>query len=148
MIKNSSNTSTHDIVRNNLQEVFIAKRDEYPTTRSEATELLDKYDEKKPPNTVASEGTAFTQKGKKGQSTEKKGAGKKESEGDDDAPKKNFFENKECFICGKKGHGAKKCPEKKKKNDNDDLSVSSKSSKKSIEEFEKKLKNATNNSRN
>lgn len=39
--------------------------------------------------------------------------------------------NEECFICGKKGHGAKKCPEKKKKSD-DDSSVSSKSSKKSI----------------
>lgn len=95
LIKNSSNTSTHDIVRNNLQEAFIAKQDEYPTTRSEATELLDKYEEKKPPSTVASKGTAFTQKGKKGQSTEKKGAGKKGDDGDDDAPKKNFFEHKE-----------------------------------------------------
>ena len=143
LIKNSSNISTHDTVRNNLLESFIAKRDEYPTTRSEAIELLNKYDEKKPTNTVASEGTAFTQKGKKNQSTDKKGAPKKEG-GDDDTPKKNFWENKECYICGKKGHGAKKCPNKKNKSESDDSSVSSKSSKKSIEELEKKMKNSMN----
>jgi hypothetical protein len=142
LVKNSSNTSTHDIVRNNLQESFIAKRDEYPMTRSDAIDLLNKYDEKAPPNKLASEGTAFAQKGKKNQnqSTDKKSAGKKEGE-DDDTPKKNFWENKECYICGKKGHGVKKCPNKKK-NESDDSSMSSKSSKKSIDEFEKKLKNA------
>ena len=138
LIKNSSNISTHDTVRNNLLKAFIAKRDEYPTTRSEAIELLNKYDEKKPANTVASEGTAFVQKGKKNQSTDKKAAPKKEG-GDDDTPKKSFWENKECYICGKKGHGVKKCPNKKKA-DSDDSSLSSKSSKKSIEELEKKMK--------
>ena len=90
---------------------------------------------------MASEGTDFAQKGKNNQSTEKKGAGKKEDEGDE-TPKKNYFENKECFMCGKKGHGAKKCPSKKKSNESDDSSVSTKLSEKSIEEFEKKLKNA------
>ena len=143
LIKNSSNTSTHDTVRNNLLESFIAKRDEYPTTRSEAIELLNKYDEKKPANTVASEGTAFAQKGKKNQSTDKKAAPKKEG-GDDDTPKKNFWENKECYICGKKGHGVKKCPSKKSKGDSDDSSVSSKSSKRSIEDLEKKIKSSMN----
>ena len=139
LIKNSSSISTHETVRNNLLEAFIAKRDEYPSTRSEAIELLNKYDEKKPTNTVASEGTAFAQKGnKKNQATDKKGAPKKEG-GDDDTPKKNFWENKECYICGKKGHGVKKCPSKKKA-DSDDSSVSSKSCKKSIEELEKKMK--------
>ena len=65
LIKNSSNTSTHDVVCNNLLEAFIAKRDKYPTTRLEAIERLNKYDEKKPPNVVASKGTAFAQKTKK-----------------------------------------------------------------------------------
>jgi hypothetical protein len=78
LIKNSSNISTHDIVRNNLLEAFIAKIDKYRTKRSEAIELLNKYDEKKPPNSVASEETAFAQTGEKNQSTEKKGAAKKE----------------------------------------------------------------------
>lgn len=56
-------------------------------------------------------------------------------------PRKTSSRTKNA-LCGKKGHGAKKCPNKKKNNESDDSSVSSKSSKKSIKEFEKKLKNA------
>ena len=78
LIRNSSTSSAHDAVRNNLLEAFIAKRDEYPATRSNTIGLLNKYDEKKVPTMVASEGTAFAQKGKKGQAAEKKGTKKKE----------------------------------------------------------------------
>ncbi len=45
-------------------------------------------------------------------------------------------------MCGKKGHGAKKCPQQAKKDVSNDLYVSSKSSasaKKSIEDFKKKI---------
>jgi hypothetical protein len=59
LIKNCSSSSTHNRVRNNLQEAFIAKRDEYPTMRSDA--ILSMYNDKKVPTTVASEGTAFEQ---------------------------------------------------------------------------------------
>jgi hypothetical protein len=52
LIANSSNTSIHESVKNNLLEAYIAKRDEYPSTRSEAIALLNKYDEKKPPTTA------------------------------------------------------------------------------------------------
>jgi hypothetical protein len=65
IIANSSGTSTHESVKNNLLDAFIAKRDKYPATRSDAIALLNKYDEKKPPPTAGSEGTAFAQKGKK-----------------------------------------------------------------------------------
>jgi hypothetical protein len=140
LIKNSSSTSTHDTVRNNLQEAFIAKRDEYPTTRSDAIGLLNKYDDKKVPTTVASEGTAFAQKGKKAAATTDKKGNKNEDEGEEE-PKKNPYANKDCFVCGKKGHGARKCPEKIKKDTDDSSTSSGKSSKKSINEFEKKLKN-------
>jgi hypothetical protein len=64
LIANSSSTANHESIKNNLLEAFIAKRDEYPTTRSDAIALLNKYDEKKPPPTGTSEGTAFAQKGK------------------------------------------------------------------------------------
>jgi len=130
-------------VRNNLQEAFIAKRDEYPTTRSDAIGLLNKYDDKKVPTTVASEGTAFAQKGKKAAAANEKKSNKneKEDEGKDE-PRKNPYANKECFVCGKKGHGARKCPSKFKKDSDNSSQSSGKSSKKSIEEFEKKLKNA------
>ena len=141
IITNSSSTSIHESVKNNLLEAYIAKRDEYPATRSDAIALLNKYDEKKPPPTSASEGTAFVQKGKKKETT-KKGDAKTTGDKKQEKSDKKFFEDKECFICGKKGHGAKKCPNKTKPkgDDTDDSSISSKSSK--IDELEKKLKSA------
>ncbi len=55
------------MVKNNLLEEFIARRDEYPESRSNAIALLNKYDKRKPPPTAAaSKGTAFAQKGQKG----------------------------------------------------------------------------------
>ena len=106
--------------------------------RSEAIAILNKYDEKKPTVLVPSEGTAFAQKGKKGNA---KKNDKKEEEKKGEEPV-NYFADKECFVCGKKGHGAKKCPQQAKKEAFDDSSVSSKSStsaKKSLEEFKKKM---------
>ncbi len=132
-------------MRNNLQEAFIAKRDEYPTSRSNAIALINKYDEKKVPTTVASEGTVFAQKGKKGQFADKKGGKKKDNKEEENnkEEKKNPCEHKECFVCSKKGHGAKKCPNRPKK-EGDDSSESSKSSKKNIvEDFAKNLRNAS-----
>jgi hypothetical protein len=128
-------------VRNNLLEAYIAKRDEYPTTRSDAISLLNKYDDKKTVQHVPSEGTAFTQKGKKGEAAKKGGKSKNEDDKDDGEKKKKFYENKECFLCGKKGHSVKKCPERQNKDASDDSSISSKSSKR-INDFERKLKNA------
>ena len=132
----SSNTPTHETIKSNLLEAFIAKCDGYPKTRSDASALLNKYDERKQQPAAASEGTAFTQKGNK-KGLGKKGAAaatlKKEEEANDE-PKKNLFENRECFVCGEKGHGAKKCPNKNRKS-NDDASTSSKSSKASLEDF-------------
>jgi hypothetical protein len=136
LIINSSNTPTHEPLNNNLMEAFIAKRDEYPTARSKAIMLLNKYDERKPPPTAASEGTAFVQaKGKKKGEEKKKGD---EKAAEEKPEKKDFFKDRECFICNKKGHPAAKCPSRKKSTDSDDSSISSKSSK--IEELEKKMK--------
>ena len=46
----------------------------------------------------------------------------------------------ECFVCNKKGHYANKCPNKPKSSDNDDSSLSSRSSK--LGDLEKKIKSA------
>ncbi|MGL6132320.1 MAG: hypothetical protein ACRCZ9_11980, partial [Fusobacteriaceae bacterium] len=132
LIKNSSSTNSHDLVRNNLLESFIAKRDEYPLSRSDAIAILNKYDEKKPSLQVASDGTAFAQKGKKI---------KAERKDSDSVDKKNYFADKECFICGKKGHGAKSCPEKVKGESSED-STKSKFSVKNMKELEQKLNTA------
>jgi hypothetical protein len=113
LLVNSSNTSTHESVKNNLLEAFIARRDEYLESRSDA--ILNKYDERKPPPTAAaSEGTAFAQKGQKGKKkTDEKI--KKDDRNDEKSKStdKDFWKDKECFICNKKGHPAAKCPLKK-----------------------------------
>ena len=144
LIANSSNTTSHESIKNNLVEAFIAKRDEYPTTRSDAIALLNKYDEKKPTPTGASEGTAFAQKAKGKAKGKEKGDDKKPpSEPKQSKNDKKFFSDKECFVCGKTGHGAKSCPNRKKSksDDDDDSSISSKSSK--IGDLEKKLKSTS-----
>jgi hypothetical protein len=72
-----------------------------------------------------SEGTSFAQKGKY------KGSEKKKS--DNKNPKKvefdkDFYKDKECFHCGKKGHPKSACTVKLKDSDDDDKSVGSKRS--------------------
>ena len=96
-----------------------------------------------------SEGTAFTQKGKKNDKINKgKGKSSNKKKADDlkkgDKSKKYWFADKTCYLCGKTGHGVKKCPKQSTKDD-DNASVSSKSSKsissakKSIEQLEQNL---------
>jgi len=144
LIANSSNTPTHETVKSNLLEAFIAKRDEYPESRSDAIALLNKYDERKQPPTAASKGTTFAQKGKKD--------GKKDNDKpkDKSKPKDGKSEKKKtpegnadgfkCYVCNQKGHKANKCPKIKQLKDADDSSVSSKSSKSKLEELEKIVK--------
>lgn len=109
LIVNSSNTATHESVKINLLEAFIAKRDEYPINRSKAIALLNKYDKRKPPPASSpSDGTAFAQKGKKKQQDKTKAGEKKDEvkEKKAETPSKHdkkFFADKECYICGKKG---------------------------------------------
>jgi len=71
---------------------------------------------------VASQGTAFAQKQKE------KGAGTPAKGGTDECNyNKEYFADKECHTCGKKGHPARCCPQTKKKTKKgtDEASVSS-----------------------
>ncbi len=115
--------------------LFIARRDENPDSRTDAIVLLNKYDERKPPLTTASNGTAFAQKGKKKSGDKDK---KKDDNDKDNKSSKKDIDKIECFICNKKGHYASKCPMNPKSMDSDDSSISSKSSK--LKELKKKIK--------
>ncbi len=91
------------------------------------------------------QGTAFAQKrGRPKKGEEKKGSNKPKAEKKDFV--KEYFKDLPCFKCGKKGHQQLHCPTKT--NDDDDLSISSRSSRSSksgrklkIKDFENQFKN-------
>jgi len=85
------------------------------------------------PAPVAAQGTAFAQK--------QKGAGTPVI-GTECTYNKEYFADKECHTCGKKGHPARCCPKKgkAKKDSEDDKSVSSSKSTKTIKSLAKQVK--------
>jgi hypothetical protein len=93
--------ASHDKIKSDLSDDFTKGSDNYPVTPQQTLLLLDKYS-KKPTVVATSEGTAFAQKGKKGEA--KKDSGDKKVEFD-----KEFYKDKECFRCGKKGHPKSAC---------------------------------------
>ena len=101
--------------------------------------LTDHYS-KAPTAITNSEGTAFAQN-----------AAKKKKKGDKDKTKsdtpkdpkdfdKEWWKDKECYRCGKKGHPATACLVKPPSDDDDKSSCSSKSSSKAIAEIQKSMK--------
>ena len=121
----------HGKLKMDLQDGFATGNDWYPKNRQEALHLLDKYTKSVVVAPAASEGTSFAQKGTKG---------------DYD---KDYWKDKECYNCNKKGHPSSSCPlkdkkkdKKKKKEKDDDSSTSSKSSKSSSSSITKLQKQA------
>ena len=102
LLKTSSNS--HDKIKSDLSDDYTKGSDNYPITPQQTLLLLDKYS-KKPALMAQSEGTAFAQKGKKGDA--------KKKAGDDDPKKfeydKDFYKERVCFRCGKKGHPKAAC---------------------------------------
>ena len=125
----------HHKLKTNLSDAFTTGEDGFPQNRQEVLHLLDKYSKATVLNTpTGSEGLAFAQKGGK-------------TPGNSNS-NKDYWKDKECYNCGKKGHPANKCPDSKKGSKNskhgDDASRSSKSSKtskaKSITKLHKEMK--------
>ncbi len=106
--------------------------------------FLDRYSKSAPADS-GSQGTAFAQKGgraKKGD--EKKASDKPKGEKKDFD--KEYFKDKPCFKCGKKGHPQLHCPVK---DDNDNnLSISSRSSRASKSGRKPKIKDFKNQFKN
>jgi hypothetical protein len=118
LLKTSSNS--HDKVKSDLSDDFTKGSNNYPTTPQGMLLLLDKYS-KKPMAMTQSEGTAFAQKeAKKSKSKKVDSADPKKVEFD-----KEFYKDKECYRCGKKGHPKAGCTVKLVAADNDKSTKSS-----------------------
>ena len=120
-----SSSAKHVKIKEDLSDDYTKGTDNYPQTRSQALMMMDHYS-KSPAAVAISEGTAFAQSGKK----KKDDKNKAKSDGKDKDPKdfdKDYWKDKECYRCGKKGHPASACSVKPPKDDNDDSKSASKS---------------------
>jgi hypothetical protein len=93
---------------------------QYPKTRQQTLHLLDKYSKTVVARVTQSVGTSFTQKSGQGGSRGSNGNGKGS---DSSTYDKNYWKDKECYKCHKKGHPEMHCP--KKPSDDDDISLES-----------------------
>ncbi len=105
LIKTSN--SKHDKIKDDLSDDYTKGSDNHLQTRSQALMLID-HNSKTPTAITTSEGTAFAQSGKK-----KKKVGDKEKKPKAAKDPKDFnkewWKDKECYRCGKKGHPASAC---------------------------------------
>jgi hypothetical protein len=113
----------HNKLKVDLQNDFTTGDDRYPKNRQEVLHLLDKYSKTAVATITPSEGSTFIQEGDRDE---------------EEHYDKEWWEDKTCYKCEKKGHPASNCPNKKKggskgggkkKKDDDEKSRSSKSSK-------------------
>jgi hypothetical protein len=99
--------SKHDKIKDDLLDDYTKGSDNYPQTRLQALMLMDHYS-KTPTAITTLEGTTFAQSGKK-----KKKVGDKEKKPEAAKNPKDFdkewWKDKECYRCGKKGHPASAC---------------------------------------
>ena len=106
-----------------LQNDFTTGDNHYPKNRQQTLHLLDKFSKTVVPRaTTQSEGTAFVQGG----------GGRNQKKPFD----KEYWKDKECFNCHKKGHPSSHCKQK----DKDDDSKSIASAKSTVSKLEKEIK--------
>jgi len=116
----------HANLRTVLQNDFTTGDDHYPKNRQSALHLLDKFSKTTVSKaTTQSEGTAFAQGGGRG-----RGAGRGQQKTFD----KEYWKDKECYKCHKKGHPATHCTKK----DDDEASVAS--TKSTVSKLQKDIK--------
>jgi hypothetical protein len=130
--------SKHDKIKDNLSDDYTKGSDNYPQMGSQSLMLMDHYS-KTPTAITTSEGTAFVQ------------SGKKKKEGDKDAVKskaakdpkdydREWWKDKECYRCSKKGHPATASTVKPPSDDGDKSSCSSESASNVMAAIQKSVK--------
>jgi hypothetical protein len=96
--------SKHGKIKDDLSDDYTKCSDNYPQTQSKALMLMDHYS-KTPTAFTTSEGTAFIQSGKKKKKGDKDAVKSKTAKGPKDYDRE-WWKDKECYRCGKKGHPA------------------------------------------
>jgi hypothetical protein len=108
----------HGNLKVDLQNNLTTGDNPYPKNRQKTLHLLDKYSKTDVAKVTQYEGTSFAQRsGRGGGRGGRSGNGKSHDNFD-----KEYWKDKTCYKCEKKGHPAKKCP-KKSNNDNEEKSV-------------------------
>ncbi len=133
-----TSNSKNNKIKDNLLDDYTKMSDNYPQTRSQALMLMDHYS-KTPTAITTLEGTAFAWSDKK-----KKNGGDKDKKFEAPKDPKDFdmewWKDKECYRCGKKGHPASACSVKLLSNNDNKLIPSSKSASNAMTAIQKSMK--------
>jgi hypothetical protein len=103
----------HGNLKVDLQNDFTTGNNQYPKTCQQTLHLLDKYSKTVVPKMTLSKGISFDQQGGGGRGGGRGGRG--------NTLNKEYWKDKTCFTCGKKGHPSMSC----KKTVDDDKSRAS-----------------------
>jgi hypothetical protein len=123
----------HGNLKVDLQNDFTSGDNRYPKNHQKTLHLLYKYSNTAVAKVTQSEGTSFAQmSGRGGGRSGRSGKGKRHDNFD-----KEYWKDKNCYTCDKKGHPVNKRP-KKSNNDDDEKSVASAAS--SVKKLKKDFK--------
>ena len=98
----------HNKLKTDVQNNFTTGDDRYPKNRQAVLHLLDKYSKSAIQPPPISKGTAFAQRGGRGGGRGSEGHGQSQQPFD-----KEYWKDKECYNCHKKGHPSTHCPKAK-----------------------------------
>jgi hypothetical protein len=130
--------SKHDKIKDDLSDDYTKGSNNYPQTRPQVLMLMNHYS-KTPTAITTLESTAFAQSGKK----KKKVGDKEKKPGVAKDPKdfdKEWWKDKECYRCSKKGHPASACSVKPLINNDDKSICSSKLASNAMAAIQKSMK--------
>ena len=127
MLRQSS--KKHNELKSDLQNGFTTGDSRYPDNRQQTLHLLDHYSPRTTQRVLESQGSSFAQQGKGGD----KGGDSRSGKDYD----KEYWKDKTCYRCNKKGHPAHACNKKgKTSNEEDD----EKSTANSVKQLAKSMK--------
>jgi hypothetical protein len=128
----------HGNLKVDLQNDFTTGENRYPKNHQKTLHLMNKYSKTVVAKVTQSEGTSFAQRsGRGGGCGGRSGNGKSHDNFD-----KEYWKDKTCYKCEKKGHPVNKCPKKSNNYDDEKSVASAASSVKNLKKDFKSMKKA------